>query len=339
MNSLTACKVFFASLFVVSIAGAQFPTAGTASYQHLLLNYDARTAALGGANCAIPGTHQLAVSNPAILGTVKKQEYGATGQKLIDDVWGTSISLARPLFNGIWSFALQGLSSGEVRVIEEATNGDPYYTGDVAKVEYFTPTLSYGKLYLDGRLTAGVSVKGMYQRIVYPPEIYSSKAIGFDAGIQYRPYNDRLIVGCVLRNIGWEFSPSTDDEAYATPSTIEAGVSFIPRYLDNVRIALDVNKIKGEYINFEPGIELEVYPKILMVRLGYPFSQRDARQLYNKLSGKETDGYVKTNWSTLACGIGLTKKVQEMQFGFDFGVQLRERALPPATIFSALVQF
>jgi hypothetical protein len=179
----------------------------------------------------------------------------------------------------------------------------------------------------------------MYQRITVPWTTYSSKAIGIDVGMQYRINSDRLIAGMVFRNIGYEFSSFTDEESYPTPFIFEAGVSYIPRYLHNVRICADVNKARGDYINIEPGMEIEVYPKTFFLRLGYPFSQYDIKEQLNKFTGDDDENYMKSNWSTLAFGIGVRAPIQNLFIQFDFALQLRDKRQSPGLIYSAIIDF
>ena len=101
------------------------------------------------------------------------------------------------------------------------------------------------------------------------------------------------------------------------PFTFEAGVSYAGDQLSSVRMALDVNKKMGDRLTFEPAVDINIYKKILSLRLGYAFSDRDLKQFFQKLGGNEDDNYVKTNWNTFCTGLG-------------FGTGTPRTAPPPA---------
>jgi hypothetical protein len=337
----TACIFIF--FFLLSTfapnAFSQHSSAGSVNYQHLLLQYDGRSTGLAGANVALPAGVEGTFANPAAIASVNKQQVFIGNQLLLDGVWSSPIGYLRPYNFGIFAVTLQGLSSGKVEVKDISIGLEPVITNQVAHTEYFTPSISFARAFLKKKLLAGVSIKGMYQRIVIPHNIYSSKAIGMDIGIQYKVNGDMLVTGMAFRNVGFEFSSFNDDESYATPLIFEAGISFVPRYLKNVRICADVNKTRGDYITIEPGMEIEVYPKTFFVRLGYPFSQYDIEEKINKLTGDKDENYVKSNWSTFACGIGLKAPLQNMLLRFDVGLQLIEASSTPQIQYSAVLDF
>ena len=269
------------------------------------------------------------------------QRQGLIGYQLVlDGVWATPIGYAQS-YEGIGAFSIlmQGLSSGKVEVIEEGPDGEPKATGLTAYDEYFTLGVSFARSFFNSRLLTGISLKGLYHRISVPPDMYSSKGIAVDIGIQYRPMNERLIIGAVVRNAGFEFAPFEEGEPYPLPILFEAGVSYVPRYLPALRLAADINKIRGEYVNFEPGCEIEIYPDVLFARLGFMFSQGDVVEQIHKFSGDEDEDYVKSNWATLATGVGLHTDLNAVFLQVDFGLQFRTSWLPPSPVFSAIIEF
>lgn len=330
---------FVLTVFAVSVS-AQYQSAGTVNYQHLLLNYDARGAALGGAGCALPGGIGMATVNPAALASTSGTHGYAGYQNVGLGIWGSLISYSRVCSFGTVAFSLQGLSSGDVEVIE-VLNRNPVLTDRIAHNEYLTPSVTVSRTFLQSRILVGASLKGMYQRIDDSRSIYSSKAAGFDIGVQYRQFGNRFVAAAVFRNVGFEVASFTRDESYATPTVFEAGVSYIPRYMPNFRFVADVNKTRGSHIMYEPGIELELYPGVLVARVGYPFSHQDLEEQLKYFSSRsdKSDSYVKSNLNTLACGVGIKTKIQKKEVGFDLSAQLKDDFFPPTVVFSSEVAF
>ncbi|MBN1578619.1 MAG: hypothetical protein JW913_18795 [Chitinispirillaceae bacterium] len=323
-----------------SAAVAQYRTAGSVNYQHLLLNYNARSVGMAGASVALPQGLDGVPANPAMIAGLISQQGFIGYQLVLDGVWAAPIGYARS-YEGIGAFSIimQGLSSGKVEVIEEGPDGEPKATGQTANDEYFTPGVSFARSFFNSRLSAGITLKGLYHRISAPPDIYSSKGIAVDIGIQYRPVNERLIIGAVVRNAGFEFAPFEDGESYPLPMLFEAGISYVPRYLPALRLAADINKTRGEYVNFEPGLEIEIYPDVFFARLGFMFSQGDLTEQFHKFTGDQDENYVKSNWTTLTTGIGLHTTLNAVSLWVDFGLPFRTSWLPPSPVLSAIVEF
>jgi hypothetical protein len=298
---------------------------------------------MGGASVAMPGEINAVFANPALLSSITRRQALIGYQLLPDGVWCAPIGFAAPnkrsLGGGSFAFMLQALSSGKVKVIDIRPDGEPLYTNLYAHDEYFTPSFSYGRTFLNSRLYTGITLKGLYHRVYNPPEIYSSKAIAIDLGIQYRWFSDRLIVGAVIRNAGVELQQFKGEDAYPLPILVEVGFSYVPRYLSAVRIAADVNKIRSEYPNIKPGIEITLYPKVLFIRFGYMFSTIDFREVLKNFIGDEDPNYIKSNWNTLSTGIGVHTHIQKVFVKIDFALQFRSDWIYTSPVISAVVDF
>jgi hypothetical protein len=179
----------------------------------------------------------------------------------------------------------------------------------------------------------------LYHRINDSRSVYNSKAVAVDLGVQYYLLSDRLVVGAVLRNAGVEVASFNGDDSYPLPLMFEAGVSYIPRYMSSVRLALDINKLRGDYVGFEPGLEIEIYPKVLFARFGYAFSQEDLSEQLKKFSGNQDEDYQKSNWSSFCAGIGVRTGVRKVKVQVDIGLEFRVSWLPPSPVVSASVEF
>ena len=338
-NAALRVVICFGFLFSVS---AQHRNAGTVNYQHLLMNYDARSIGMGGADVAMPSAINGIYTNPALLALVKKREAFIGYQLIVDGIWCAPLAYAQPsqkLDNGAFAATIQGLSSGKLDVTDISPEGEPVYTGYTAHNEYMTAGFSYARSFMNSRFIAGATLKGVYQRISAPPEVYSSKGIALDLGIQYRWFHERLIIGAAVRNAGIELQQFKDDDVYPFPLLIEAGISYVPRYFTAVRLAADINKVRGEYVNVEPGIEISLYPDVLFLRFGYMFSTYDFKEKMKSFIGDDDPDYIKTNWNTLSAGVGIQTKIDNVFVDVNFGMQFHIVWFSPSPMLSAVVEF
>ena len=317
----------------------QHSDAGTNLFPLLNLDYDARSAAMAGASVAIPNSSNGVFSNPASTAFIDKIQLFFGIRAIMDNVWGGPVAFTYPFKRaGVFSIHLAGVTSGDIDVIEEDRfSGDAVYTGDVARDNYITGGVSWAYL-LSNELAIGVSAKGLYNKINLPDNIYSALGGALDVGIQYRILRGRFITGAVLRNAGFVIH-GYEEKSYSLPLELEVGISYVPRYFSTLRLAMDVNKKRGDYMNFEPALEFDLFKKIIDFRLGYTFSERDFGELINKIQGDQADDYIKSNWTALCIGVGVNPNIDKVDLNMDFALQFRTDALPPSLIVSALLEF
>lgn len=328
-----------AGLFTASLQ-AQHRAAGSINYQHLLLDYDARSVGMAGASVAIPGNVLGTFVNPATVASIRGIEGFIGYQMVIDGVWGAPVGVTREFPGiGVFTVAFQGLTSGRIEVVEVGYDNEPLYTGLSAFDEYVSAGVSYARTFFNDQLHTGITFKGLYHRIKEPLTVHKAKGTAFDLGLQYYLLSDRLIVGAVVRNAGVEVTSFVLGESYPLPLIFEAGVSYVPRYLSSVRLALDINKIRGDYFGFEPGLEVEIYPQVLFARFGYAFSQKDLTEQFRKFSGNQDENYQKSNWSSFCTGIGIRTDIRKVKVQIDIGLEFRVSWLPPSPVVSASVEF
>jgi hypothetical protein len=333
-----AAAVLLAAGFLFQLT-AQSNGAGTVNYQHMLINYDARSAGMGGASVGMPSALNGVFSNPAVLAGVQRQQGVIGYQAIFDGIWAAPIGFAYPVANvAVFSVGLQTLNSVIENAIDVGLDGEPVYTGLSASDRYLTPSVSAARTFLGSRLFAAVTIKGLYHRMSGLSEINSSKAIAFDLGAQYRLMGERLIAGAVVRNVGVEFDPFVDGESYPIPTLIEAGISYVPRYLPTFRLAADVSKIRGEYLHFKPGVEIEVYPKVFFFRLGYLFSYADIIEQFDAAGGQQSVT-TKNNLNTFSGGIGIQPPIEQLSLQFDFALLFRTSHVPLSPVVSVVVDF
>jgi hypothetical protein len=322
---------------VFSVAG-QYEGAGTTIFPIVNMNFDARSAALSGASVALPNGIYGTLSNPASIGFIDKTEVLLGYLYVLDGVWGGPLGVARPMGKfGVFGVNLIGLTSGNIDVVEEQ-NGAPVVTGATASSNYYSAALSWAYC-VQKNISVGLNLKGLFNTIRTPQEYYLADGVAIDAGVQYRLFSGRFISGLVFRNIGFVYHSYTQDDNYKLPYEVDAGVSYIPRSTPTLRMALDVNKTRGDYMNFKPGLEFDVYKKQLMARLGYGFSERDIQEMINNLKGEPNDQYIKSNWSGFCIGAGISTKMENSDLAVDLALQFRSFYLPPSFAASAVIKF
>lgn len=237
---------------------------------------------------------------------------------------------------GVFSAQICGVNAQIDEVIDEL-DGEPVFTGKTGGAQYLTGGLSWGyRIRKD--LSVGASLKGLYNRLDDGYTIYSTKAVAFDGGILYSALRNRFTFGAAIRNAGFVFK-GFDEKRYDMPFTFEAGVSYVGLQLSSMRLTLDVNKKVGDYFNFEPAVDISIYKNILSLRLGYAFSDRDARYFFKKLGGNRDEDYIKTNWNTFCVGLGFDKKIDRTNVGIDLAMQFHSSFITPSTIVSTFVDF
>jgi len=327
--------IFIIIIALVSVTRAQHDDAGTVAFPFLTMGYDARAVAMGGAANAMPNGVYGALSNPAAVGFVDRVQIMGGYRQVVMDVWGGPLGIAWPTTRGVFTPHLISLSSGGFDIVDEFGNE----TGQRAVSNYTALGVSWAKVLRDN-LSAGATVKGIYHYIGAGGESFSADGFALDCGVQYRVNNGRLIYGASLRNWGFVRSGYTDQwNEYELPYGIEAGVSYTPRHIPNLRLALDVNKYNGDYTNFEPAFEYTVIAKTLFLRGGYAFSFMDFEKMLDVFSGERDETYQKSGLSTLSLGIGVASEMDNVDIKLDAAMQFFSDVSGPAMVVSLVVVF
>jgi len=313
---------------------AQHPDAGTAAFPFLTLSYEARAAAMGGASAAMQNDIYGVLSNPAAIGFVNRTQIMGGYRQIIMDVWGGPLAIVHPTSKGVFGANLITMTTGDFDIIDE--NG--LVTRDRARSSYTAGALSWGTLLYDN-LSIGSNLKAVYHNIEAGEERYSADGFAVDCGMLYRLNNGRLTYGVVLRNFGFVRSGYLNEfNDYPLPYGVEAGVSYIPNHVSNLRIALDVNKTKGDYLNFEPGFEYALVKNVFL-RGGYNFSFRDLENTIEKFRGERDDNYQKSNAATLSLGGGLAAAADNVDLKLDAAFQFYSDLSRPSFILSVIAGF
>lgn len=326
MNKFTVIVLILGSLFV---ALAQHEHAGTTDFPILNLSVDSRSIGLAGASAAIPNSLYGVFTNPASIATDTGNINVTLGYiSIMDGLWGIPAAASRS-FGKYGVFSVNMFSANTSVENRDAQNN---LTGETSYYSYINGGVSWGYKIFDGLYT-GASFKGVYNKIAE----YSAGALYIDAGIQYRLKSERLIYGFTIHNLGFMAEKYTSESEASLPLTFEGGISFVPRTIPSLRLAIDVNKKTGDYVNFEPAVEMNIYKKVLVMRLGYAFSQRDASHVMELLQNSEDDDYQKSNLSSLCAGAGLKTDISGKMIVLDFGIKFATVAIAPSISVSGIL--
>jgi len=316
-------------------ASPQNADAGTVAFPFLVMGYDARSMAMGGAACAVQNGLYGVLSNPAAVGYVGNTQIMGGYRQVMMDVWGYPLGIAMPTKYGTFAPYLVSLTSGDFNVINE----DGILTGDRASSSYTALGVGWART-LGANIAVGAALKGAYHYIGAADESYSADGFAFDLGVQYKQRNDRIAYGVALRNLGFMRSGYLDEwNEYEMPYGVEAGIAFVPKHIPNLRLALDVNKFNGDYANFEPAFEYTVIAKMLWVRGGYAFSMMDVEKMLEVFSGERDDTYQKSTVNTISLGVGVAATMDNVDLKLDAAMQFYTDISSPAVIVSLLVGF
>ena len=288
---------------------------------------------MGGASVAMQNDIYGIFSNPAAIGYVNQTQIMAGYRQIIMDVWGAPLGAVHPASRGVFGVSLITMTTGDFNIIDY--KGD--LTGERARSSYTAGALSWGMPLYDN-LSIGATLKAVYHNLE-ADDRYSADGFAIDCGVQYRLNNGRLIYGAVLRNFGFVRSGYLNEfNEYPFPYGVEAGVSYVPRHFSGLRIAFDVNKIKGDYLNFEPGFEYTLLNNVFL-RGGYSFSFRDLENAIEALRGERDENYQKSSINTLSLGGGLAAVVDGVDLKLDMAFQFYSDLSRPSFILSVIAAF
>jgi len=335
MKSIYKTGTVIVSL-LISLASAQHPDAGTVAFPFLNMNYDARTMAMGGASAAMPNDVYGVLSNPAALAYTTRHQILGGYRQIIMDVWSGPAGIALNTQHGVFTPHLITLTTGDFNIIDESGMS----TGQRARSSYTAFGVGWARLFFDKAVAAGATVRGVYHYIGAGSETYSADGFTIDLGVQHRANNNRLIYGATLRNFGFMRSGYWNEwNEHEMPYGVEVGASYVPQHIRNLRVAVDVNKFNGDYINVEPGFEYTILANTLFLRGGYAFSSMDSEKMLEVFKGERDDNYKKSSINTFSVGLGVAGTMDEVDVKLDAAVQFYTDTYTPAVIVSLIVAF
>jgi len=328
-----AAAAMAAALLAVTGAAAQDPDAGTTAFELFRINHNARDVAMAGASIAVPGGLIGVSANPAASGYLQDVEAVVGYRSMVEGIWSGVLGFGMPLGRtGYWSLNVVNLSLG---TIEETLriDGLPVVTGREWRSDALSASLNWSRV-VWRTLSLGASLKGIYEYMGTTGEYYSSDGFALDLGAQYRLLaGDRLVLGAVLRHLGFERSTYGDEiDRASLPTTFGIGLSYVPLYVKPLRIALDLEKSNGGTLDIEPGIEVSILRDLLFLRAGYAFSDREVSYLFDVLGGEQDDDYEKAQWNSLCLGMGLQVRVRDVLIGADAGLEIHTVGQPSVAV-------
>jgi hypothetical protein len=308
-------------------ANAQYGDAGTTGLAFLNLDFNARTIAMGGAAAALPNGLYGVYVNPAAGGFIDKREAVCGVRSIIEDVWGGPLAYALPTSKyGVFSINLSNISFGSLTKKIEGPDGRMVQTDAVWKSYALFGGIGWSKIVVEA-LSVGAAVQATHHYFgsAQDNEYYSANSICLQAGAQYRMLNSRLITGIALNNAGFMLSGYTSEyETMKLPLSLTVGISYVPYYVPDLRIALDIVEQASTYLVYKPGIELALYKKYLFGRFGYRFSERDLEEGIKILKGEPSEGYQMTTWYGPSFGIGVVTDIGRYALDIDAAFQVNE---------------
>lgn len=340
---LSRCVMAGTLLLMLTIAfpaPAQHAGAGTALFDFLNIRYDARTTAMGGASVALPNDLYGTLTNPAAVGFIDNMQVFAGNRAEAAGLWGYPLAYARPQKEmGVFAISVVALTTGNIDVTDRGNDGAMIFTGQNARSDDIAGSITWAKK-LNNFSSAGLTVKGIYNHLGTTwsgSQSYSANGFAIDAGLQYRFRNSRLVYGFATRNIGFSGSGYTSDESYDLPAAVEMGVSYIPDYINNLRLAFDIGKKSDDYLTFAPAAELEVIKGQMVLRAGLNRSWRDLRSYLMVLKGEPEENYQQSNRSAFCAGVGIITQILEHRAKFDAALDFSANSgLLPSFVISIL---
>jgi hypothetical protein len=325
-----------ALFFGVAPLPAQNSGAGTTIFEFLNIPYDARSVAVSGATVALPNDLYGILDNPAALGFITTSQALVGYRPIGNGVYGVPAAYALPKGEkGVFAVSLAGLTTGNMDATDIGPDGAPVPSG-TARADYLAGTFAWAKK-MNEYLAAAVTAKGLYNYLGSSNDHYSADGFAVDGGVQCRFLNSRLIYGLVIRNIGLLRSGyTTNDDHYSLPAAIEIGISYVPRYIDGLRIAFDMNKKKGDYLTFTPAAELEILKNQMVVRGGFGFSYQDLLYAKDFLAGDADPNYIKSNRTTLCLGVGFMTAIMQRKVSLDAAMEFFDGQSLPVLAISML---
>lgn len=302
--------------------------AGTTAFAMLKMPYNAREIAMAGASVAVPSGLYGVQANPSNAGFESGIQAFTGYRSVVLDTWGGIAGFGMRV-PGAGFFAVQVFDNSGGTLEELNRAGEK--TGVTWKANTFAGGLSWGRIVYPN-LAIGIAAKGTYDYIGGGDEVYSAGGLMLDAGMQYRLFKERLVVGAVVQNAGVMVKPYVAGDPYPLPLTAGLGLSFVPRYMPNLRFALDAQKARGEVLTFEPGVAVALANDVFVVRGGFPFSVQELSQLVKTMGGTGDDFYQMENWRMLCLGIGINTAFGNMGLGIDAAVEFHTELQPSLAI-------
>jgi hypothetical protein len=264
---MKVCLFFSLCLFIVP--ELQAADAGTTSADFLKVGIGPRAAAMGDAQVGLADDIYSAYWNPAGLAHLKVSEAGFTNTQYVQDITeqfaGYAVPTAYGTFAGQFTYLnvekFQGYDASGQSIGEIGAN-------DSAMGISYAKTI-FGNRRYGSELSVGATGKWIQERLdtVSAGTFAGDLGLAFSPGRSWGEWSEGWRTGLALRNTGKALT--FDEESFALPRTITAGVSWSGQiYGEILTWDLDLRKPNDGPVSTGTGLEIWAF-NILALRGGY----------------------------------------------------------------------
>ncbi len=227
--------------------------AGTTAANFLKIDVSTRSAAMGGAFCALANDATAIYHNPAGLAQLNGKEIYLMHNSWFQGINQEYLSLAMPTAKGVWGISLNYLSISDIERRSSATE-EP--EGTFSSFDGAL-TLSLSRK-LSENFLVGVNLKGIVE------QIDENQAFAFAADLGLLYLLPRVNFALTVKNIGTRIK--FKQKECSLPLTYQAGLAL--QLFQNTTLTLQAIKEQDEDIYYSGGIEIWIFDS-LALRAGY----------------------------------------------------------------------
>jgi hypothetical protein len=246
-------------IFLSVVTGIGFcDSQGTSGAQFLNIVTSPRAAALGSAFTAFCDDVNSIEFNPGGLAFLEKKEVSLVQNNWIQGVSNQYLAFALPTSAGTFGLSLIMVNEGDMtRRDNTGLQTGTFNASDMAA------SLAYARSFFDGRLSAGLNIKSINQKI----DDVSASGIAGDFGVIYKAA-ENLNLGASVLNVGNGIQ--FINEADPLPTTVRVGAMCM--LVKNLKIGLDAGMPNDSDATYGVGAEYTINTGsafIFPVRAGY----------------------------------------------------------------------
>ncbi|QRR03585.1 type IX secretion system protein PorQ [Dyadobacter sandarakinus] len=219
-----ACKYLFITILAaVSHCLQAQPAGGKSRLDFLQLPSQATSTALGANHFTLPGNDPaLFLQSPALLDSSKAHNASINLMPYLADTRFVNVAYADRLkkSGGTWAVGVQYLNYGTLTETDDLGN----VIGEFRAADY---GLAAGYGHSLGPFSVGASVKLVGAMI----EAYHIRGLALDWGASFRHPRQDLVIGFVVKNIGFLKQNYSGAQDPVLPLDVRAGITFKPEYM------------------------------------------------------------------------------------------------------------
>ncbi len=286
--------------------------AGISAGSFLKIDISPRSAAMSGAQLALPGDGYSAYWNPGAMTSVKSLTVSASSVLLPSGLNQSYAALIKPSKDGdqAWSFSAMGLSAGEMI---RRTEFMPEGTGETFYAGYASSGIGYSRRLTD-MFSFGVSLRYVGEYL----ENFAMHTAVADLGFLYTTDFKDLRFAVGLQNFGTDSrlrgpintsgfaDRSIQTDPYAMPAVFRMGISMVPLKTEawSLLTTVQVDHPGDNAANIRMGVE-GAFKNLLFLRGGWKIN-------------------VKDQWIPTA-GIGVKSRMGKHPLLVDYGIEPHQR--------------